>query len=61
MIKRLLLYLQEVRREFKRVNWPTRQETIRYTLVVVVLSLAIALFLGFFDFIFSYLLKTFIL
>ncbi len=61
MFQRLKLYLQEVRREFKRVNWPTRAEAIRYTLVVIGLSLALAIFLGAFDFIFTYFLEKFLL
>jgi len=29
-------FLREVRQELKRVNWPTRQELIAYTVVVLV-------------------------
>ncbi len=61
MIKRLSLYLQEVKREFKRVNWPTRKEATRYTLIVIGMSLAAAIFLGAFDFLFTYLLERFLL
>jgi len=61
MITRIKSFLGEAFMELKRVNWPTRKETIRLTMVVVVISLLIALLLGFFDFIFSYLLKSFII
>ena len=47
--------------EIKKVNWPTRQETIRYTLIVVVVSLVVAGFLGGLDLIFLRLLNQFIL
>ena len=57
MFTKLKSYLQESKREFLRVNWPTRQETIRLTLIVIGLSLAIAFFLGGADFIFAYLLE----
>jgi len=50
MINRIKTFLQESRQEVKKVNWPTRAETLRYTLFVVVLSIAFALFLGALDF-----------
>jgi preprotein translocase subunit SecE len=53
-------FLKEVRLEMKKVNWPTRQETMKYTLLVVGLSLATAVFLGGLDAVFQYLLNTFI-
>ncbi len=59
MFNRLKNFLQEARQEFKRINWPTRQETIRYTMFVVIFSLGMALFLGLLDFIFLFLLNKF--
>ena len=50
MFQKLANYLKETRLEMKKVNWPTRAETLRYTLFVVVLSIAFALFLGALDF-----------
>ncbi len=44
-----------------KVNWPTKQQTMNYTLAVIGISIAVSLFLGGLDFIFEYLLKTFIL
>lgn len=61
IVSRLKSYLQESRQEFRRVNWPSREETIRLTLIVIGMSLVVAFFLGALDFLFSYLLKTFIL
>lgn len=49
----LQLFIRESREELKRVNWPTREETIRLTIFVIVFSIAAALFLGLFDFGFS--------
>lgn len=55
-------FFEESRQEFKRINWPTFAETRKLTLIVIGLSLAVAVFLGFLDFIFGYLLEaTFIL
>lgn len=53
-------FLKEVILETKKINWPTRQETIRYTLVVIGLSVAVAIFLGGLDFIFTTILNKFI-
>jgi len=45
-------FFRETRDELKKVVWPTRQETIRLTLVVIIISLIVGLFLGGLDFIF---------
>jgi preprotein translocase subunit SecE len=42
-------FLKEVRIELSKVSWPTRQQVTQYTLVVVGLSLALAIFLGVVD------------
>lgn len=58
---KIITFLKEVRLEMKKVNWPTKQEVIRYTLIVIGVSVIIAVFLGGFDFIFIWLLREFIL
>ncbi|MEK7077353.1 MAG: preprotein translocase subunit SecE [Patescibacteria group bacterium] len=45
-------FLKESRQELRHVNWPTRKEAVYLTTVVVILSLILAVFLGFFDFLF---------
>ncbi len=47
--------------EIKKVNWPTRQQAIRYTLIVLGISLGVALLLGGLDFLFTLLLEEFVL
>jgi len=54
-------FFKEVGLEIKKINWPSRQETIRYTLIVIGVSLAVALFLGGLDTLFQYLLNMFLL
>ena len=61
MLNKIITFLKEVRLEIKKVNWPTKQETLRYTLIVIGISVAVAIFLGSLDFIFSTLLSKFIL
>lgn len=51
--KKLIDYLKEVRTETKKVNWPTRKQTIKYTLVVIGIALAVAVFLGALDYLFG--------
>lgn len=58
---KITTFLKEVRLEMKKVNWPTRQQTVRYTLIVIGVSLVVAAFLGALDFIFNTLLTKFIL
>jgi len=58
---KIISFLKEVRIEMKRVNWPTRKETIKYTLIVVGISIGVAAFLGSLDLIFTSLLEKFIL
>jgi len=58
---KITTFLKEVRLEMKKVNWPSRQETIRKTMVVIGISVAIAIFLGAIDFILTTLLNKFVL
>jgi len=59
--KKLITFLKEVRIELKRVTWLTRKETAKHTLMVIGFSLAVAAFLGGLDFLFSWLLNTFVI
>lgn len=40
--------------EMKKVNWPTKSETINYSVMVIALSLGMAIFFGFLDYIFNW-------
>ncbi|MDO8654972.1 MAG: preprotein translocase subunit SecE [bacterium] len=53
----LITFLQEVRLEARRVNWPTRKEVLQNALLVVGITLVTALFLGGVDFLFVQLLE----
>lgn len=44
----------------RKVNWPTRREATRFTVMVIVASLAISAILGGFDFIFTSILQILI-
>ncbi|HLM84179.1 MAG TPA: preprotein translocase subunit SecE [Candidatus Bathyarchaeia archaeon] len=60
-MNKLTTFVKEARVELRKVNWPTRQQTLQYTGLVVGLSLAVALFLGALDYLFEYILKTFVI
>ncbi len=60
-MNKILQFIKEARIELRKVNWPTRAQTIRYTSLVIGVSLAVAAFLGVLDFSFEYILRTFII
>lgn len=43
-------FLKEAKAELTKVVWPSRKETIRITIAVVILSLAVAVYLGAVDY-----------
>jgi preprotein translocase subunit SecE len=43
--------------ELRKVTWPTRQETINLTIVVLVVAAALGLFLGGLDYVFNWFLE----
>ncbi len=55
-----VVFLKEVREELKKVVWPTRDEVIRLTFVVILISLIVGLFLGGIDFILTKLTQILI-
>lgn len=53
-------YLKETRSEMKHVTWPTVKQAVVYTAAVIVTSIAVALLLGLFDYLFSQLIQKII-
>lgn len=58
---KLINYIKASILEMKKVTWPTKKETVDYTVLVIGVSLAVAAFLGGLDFIFQKGLETFLL
>jgi len=54
MWEKVSTFFKEVRSEFARVSWPTRDELVSSTSIVLVFSAAFAVFIGFFDVIISF-------
>ncbi len=48
---KIMTFFKEVGLEMKKVNWPTKKETLKNTATVILISLMAALFLGGFDYI----------
>jgi preprotein translocase subunit SecE len=61
MFGRIKHFFKESEQELRHVNWPTRQEAIRLTSIVIGISLGLAIFLGAFDYLFVYIIKTYII
>lgn len=47
---RFFSYLRETRGELKHVSWPTQRQTAIFTVLVIVISIVTALYLGLLDF-----------
>ena len=54
----VIAYFQGARREFQKVVWPTRQQAVNHTLMVVGVSIAVALFLGLVDYLLNFGLES---
>jgi preprotein translocase subunit SecE len=46
VVGRLREFAQEVLVEFRKVTWPSRQELVNSTVVVIVVTVVLSLFLG---------------
>ncbi len=53
-------FLQEVVSELRKAVWPSKEETARLTMVVIVLAIAVGVFLGGLDRLFSEVFTRFI-
>jgi len=50
---KIIEFLKETKAELKQVTWPTKNQTIAFTILVIAISIVVAYFLGFFDLIFT--------
>ena len=60
MVERMKIYLQflsDVRQEFSRVIWPSKQELMGTTLIVLILVVFFALYIGAVDYTFNFLAR----
>ncbi|MEK7658502.1 MAG: preprotein translocase subunit SecE [Patescibacteria group bacterium] len=59
--QKIKIFFKEVYFELKRVSWLSRKDVLRYTLIVLALTIIVAFFLGGLDFIFTEIIKRFVL
>ena len=45
-VTRIKTFVREVLAEFRKVTWPTRQELVNSTTIVIVVTVVLAFFLG---------------
>ncbi|TXH07156.1 MAG: preprotein translocase subunit SecE [Candidatus Moraniibacteriota bacterium] len=60
-MKAIIRFFTEAKAELTKVSWPSRPELVRYTILVVIISLAVAIFLGVLDVAFSYLVENYLI
>ncbi|MFZ2154016.1 MAG: preprotein translocase subunit SecE [Candidatus Moraniibacteriota bacterium] len=60
-MKNIFNFIVDAKAELLKVNWPTKKQTLNYTLIIIGVSLVVALFLGGLDYLFSGILKKFII
>lgn len=60
-MKKIFDFIVEAKAELMKVNWPTKKQTLNYTLIIIGVSLVISLFLGSLDYLFGGILKNFII
>lgn len=54
----MVRYFKDTRAEISKVTWPTREEGVRLTWVVIVVTIISAIFLFGVDSVFSFLIAT---
>ncbi len=60
-MSRFIQYLKDTQTELKHVSWPTRNQAIAFTIVVVLISLFTAGYLGALDALFTSLVQKFLI
>ena len=59
-MEKVLIFLKEAKVELLKVAWPTREQLVRNTVLVVGISLSMAVFLGVLDYAFSRFVETYL-
>ena len=61
MISSINQFLKETRQELDKVTWPTKEETVKLTQTVIIVTVVFALYLGALDYLFTEALNLLIL
>jgi len=57
----LIQFFREAYGELRRVSWPTFNQAVQYTILVIIISLLVAALLGVLDYSFSTMVSKFLL
>ncbi|MBC7262706.1 MAG: preprotein translocase subunit SecE [Chloroflexi bacterium] len=57
---RIVKYLKEVRAEIRKVTWPSRQEVLRLSAIVIAVLVVMSAFMAIIDYAFSWLMRLII-
>ena len=62
-MNKIINFIKEAMAELEKVVWPTREQTIRYSILVIVVAIVVGLLLGGLDYVLTllqdYILKTY--
>lgn len=59
-VNKVLNYLKEVKLELSKVTWPKRNQVIKLTLIVFIISGIVAIYVGGLDFVYTKVLELII-
>lgn len=54
-MNKIIVFLKEAREELNKVVWPTREQTVRYTVLVIAVAVVVGLALGALDYLLTLL------
>jgi preprotein translocase subunit SecE len=57
-VSRIQRFVQDSIQELKKVNWPTPQQARNLTILVLVVSVAVSIYLSAFDYVFGLIAKS---
>jgi len=55
----LFNYIRESKGELKHITWPSKKQATAYTIIVILVSLFVAAYLGVFDYLFTEVITKF--
>ncbi|MEK7175992.1 MAG: preprotein translocase subunit SecE [Patescibacteria group bacterium] len=60
-MQRFINYIKDTKGELNHVSWPTQRQAVIFTAIVIVVSILVSAFLGFFDYVLSLIMQKFVL
>lgn len=57
-MNRLIKYISDTSAEMRQVSWPTQNQAMLYTALVIGISIVVSMFVGAFDYVFSQGMST---